>query len=65
MPTSLTLQKVFNENQADFKLRPISKEPPLFKYKYLKKELDPRHPNPIGLDDYRTVTVTCLMPNCR
>ncbi|KAH9204234.1 hypothetical protein DL95DRAFT_398712, partial [Leptodontidium sp. 2 PMI_412] len=36
---------------------------PIFRLKYLKKELEKRKSNPELLENYRTVTVTYLMPS--
>jgi len=53
------------QNQKDFELEPILKQPPIFKFGYIKKTLDPSKSNPEDLSNYRTVTVTCLFKGCR
>ena len=34
------------QNLIDFKLEPIENQPPLFKYKFISKVLDPLNDNP-------------------
>jgi hypothetical protein len=53
------------QNQEDFELEPISQQPPLFKYGLFKKTLDPPKVNPEELENYRTVTITCLFKGCK
>ena len=48
------------QNQADFTLEPLNEQPPLFKFQYLSKTLDPPKSNPEDLSGYRTVTIRCL-----
>lgn len=50
------------QNKEDFKLEPISEQPPLFKFEYLKKTLDPIQNNP---DNPRTCVVNCLVKGCK
>jgi hypothetical protein len=45
------------QNSINFELEPIKNQPPLFKYKFLSKVLDP--PND-DLMDLRTVIIRCL-----
>ena len=45
------------QNSINFKLEPIKNQPPLFKYKFVSKVLDPLNDNP---EDLRTVIVRCL-----
>ncbi|KAH9205000.1 hypothetical protein DL95DRAFT_105316 [Leptodontidium sp. 2 PMI_412] len=52
------------QNSVDFKLEPLNQQAPLFKYKYLEKTLDPAKPNPEKLENYRTVTIKCLVKGC-
>ena len=61
MSTNKQMQLVLAQNSPDFELEPLENQASLFKFKYLSKVLDPRHPNPVNLDDYRTVTVKCLI----
>jgi hypothetical protein len=52
------------QNSANYKLDPLNQQAPLFKYKYLEKTLDPAKPNPENLENYRTVTIKCLIRGC-
>ncbi|KAH9203644.1 hypothetical protein DL95DRAFT_399152, partial [Leptodontidium sp. 2 PMI_412] len=60
--TSIT--KNIKQNAEDFELDPLELQAPIFRLKYLKKELKKRKSNPELLENYRTVTVTYLMPSC-
>ena len=40
------------QNQADFTLEPLNEQPPLFKFQYLLKTLDPPKSNPEDLLGY-------------
>ncbi|KAH6716507.1 hypothetical protein BKA61DRAFT_655233 [Leptodontidium sp. MPI-SDFR-AT-0119] len=60
--TSIALN--IKQNSAEFELDPLDLQPPLFKFKYLLKTLDKAKPNPEKLEDYRTVTVRCLVRGC-
>ncbi|KAH9205865.1 hypothetical protein DL95DRAFT_397310, partial [Leptodontidium sp. 2 PMI_412] len=51
------------QNAEDFKLDPLELQAPIFRLKYLKKELEKRKSNPELLENYRTITITCLMPS--
>lgn len=53
------------QNHKDFKLEPISQQPPLFKYGLFKKTLDPPKDNPEDLNNFRTVTITCTYKGCK
>jgi hypothetical protein len=53
------------QNQEDFELEPIAQQPPFFKYGLFKKTLDPLKANPEELENYRTVTITCLFKGCK
>jgi hypothetical protein len=53
------------QNQEDFELEPIAQQPPLFKYGLFKKTLDLLKANPEELENYRTVTITCLFKGCK
>jgi hypothetical protein len=48
------------QNKEDFELDPVSNQAPIFKLGFIKKTLDPPKANPENLNNYRTVTVTCL-----
>ncbi|PVH75567.1 hypothetical protein DL98DRAFT_518561 [Cadophora sp. DSE1049] len=62
-PTSIALN--IKQNSAEFELDPLDLQPLLFKFKYLLKTLDRAKPNPEKLEDYRTVTVRCLVRGCK
>jgi hypothetical protein len=49
------------QNQEDFKLGPLEKQPALFKFKYLEKVLEPPQEDP---KDQRTCTIKCLIKGC-
>jgi hypothetical protein len=59
-PSSIALN--LKQNSIDFKLEPIENQPPLFKYEFLSKVLDPPNNNQQGL---RTVTIRCLFTGCK
>jgi hypothetical protein len=61
MSTNKQMQLVLAQNSLDFELEPLENQASLFKFKYLFKVLDLRHPNLVDLNDYRTVTVKCLI----
>ena len=50
------------QNKPEFKLELIENQPPLFKYKFVSKVLDPPNNN---LEDLRAVTVRCLFTGCK
>lgn len=49
------------QNNPDFELEPLEDQPPLFKFKYLKKTLNPIQDNP---EEVRYCTVKCLIRGC-
>jgi hypothetical protein len=53
------------QNSPSFELEPLDKQPPIFKKGLFSKVLDPPKKNPELLENYRTVTIKCLAPNCR
>jgi hypothetical protein len=65
MSQSTSIAKNIKQNAEDFELDPLELQAPIFRLKYLKKELEKRKSNPELLENYRTVTVTCLMPGCK
>jgi hypothetical protein len=58
--SSFTLN--YKQNLPDFTLGPLENQPPLFKYKFLSKVLDPPNKDQVQL---RTVTVKCLFNGCK
>jgi hypothetical protein len=62
MSQSLSIALNLKQNSVDFKLEPIENQPPLFKYKFISKVLDPLSDNP---EDLRTVTIRCLFTGCK
>jgi hypothetical protein len=50
------------QNQEDFTLKPLERQPPLFRFKYLSKILDPIQEDP---EDIRTCTIKCLVQGCK
>jgi len=52
------------QNRDDFELDLLNLQPPLFRYRYLFKTLDPLKSNPEDTSNYRTVTVKCLFKGC-
>ena len=50
------------QNKPEFKLELIENQPPLFKYKFVSKVLDPPNNNP---EDLRTVTIRYLFTRCK
>lgn len=55
------------ENHPDFALKDISQQSKLFKKGFLSQTLDPINNNlePGDLENYRTVTVKCLIKGCK
>ena len=51
-----------SQNKEDFKLPSLKDQPPLFKYKYLEKILNPPQEN---IKNTRTCTIKCLVRGCR
>jgi hypothetical protein len=64
MSTNKQMQLVLAQNSPDFELELLENQASLFKFKYLFKVLDPKHPNPVNLDDFCTVTVKYLIKGC-
>ena len=62
MSQSSSIALNLKQNSLEFKLDPIENQPPLFKYKFVSKVLDPLNNNP---EDLRTVTVRCLFIGCK
>jgi len=58
------MQLVLAQNLSNFELELLENQALLFKFKYLSKVLDPKHPNPVNLDDYCTVIVKYLIKGC-
>jgi hypothetical protein len=52
----------YKQNLLDFTLSPLENQPPLFKYKFLSKVLDP--PNK-DREQLITVIVKCLYRGCK
>jgi len=52
------------QNKEDFELEPISKQPPIFKLSFIKKTLDSPKANLEDINNYQTVTVSCLFKGC-
>jgi hypothetical protein len=50
------------QNLPDFTLGPLENQPPLFKYKFLSKVLDPPNKDQVQL---RTITVKFLFNGCK
>jgi hypothetical protein len=48
------------QNKEDFELELLLRQAPIFKLSYMKKTLDPPKANPEDLNNYRTVTISCL-----
>ena len=61
MLTNKQMQLVLAQNLLNFELEPLKNQALLFKFKYLSKVLNPKHPNLVNLDDYCTVIVKCLI----
>ena len=57
--TSIALNKA--QNSPDFKLDSLKDQPSIFKRNLVSKTLDPPKENPEILENYRTITVTCLI----
>ena len=62
MSQSLSIALNLKQNSLEFKLDLIENQPPLFKYKFVSKVLDPLNNNP---EDLRTITVRCLFIGCK
>ena len=57
MSQSSSIALNLKQNSINFKLEPIKNQPPLFKYEFLSKVLDPLNDD---LIDLRTVIIRCL-----
>jgi hypothetical protein len=64
MSTNKQMQLVLAQNSPDFELESLENQASLFKFKYLSKVLDPKHPNPVNLDNYCTIIVKYLIKGC-
>jgi hypothetical protein len=64
MSTNKQMQLVLAQNSPDFKLKSLENQASLFKFKYLSKVLDPKHPNLVNLYNYCTVIVKHLIKGC-
>jgi len=64
MSTNKQMQLVLAQNSPDFELESLENQASLFKFEYLSKVLDPKHPNTVNLDNYCTVTVKYLIKGC-
>jgi hypothetical protein len=53
------------QNNPNFELEPLENQVNIFKKKLFSKVLDPIKTEPEKLENYRTVTIKCLYPNCR
>ena len=53
------------QNYPNFALKPIEKQPLIFKNKLFSKTLDFLNSDPEKPENCRTVTIKCLYPNCR
>ena len=65
MSQSTSIAKNIKQNAEGFELDPIELQAPIFRLKYLKKELEAAKSNPELLENYRTVTVKCLVVGCK
>ena len=62
MSQSSSIALNLKQNSENFKLEPIENQPPLFKYQFLSKVLDPLNNNS---EELRTVTIRCLFTGCK
>ena len=60
-----TIKLNIAQNRPTFELEPIKEQSIIFKKELFKKILDPAKSNPEKLENYQTVTIKCLYPNCR
>ena len=61
-----TIKLNFIQNYPDFELSPFQDLNSLiFKKQLFSKTLDPAKKKPEKPENYRTVTIKCLYPNCR
>ena len=61
MLTNKQMQLVLAQNSPNFELELLENQASLFKFKYLFKVLNLRHPNLVDLNHYRIVIVKCLI----
>jgi hypothetical protein len=61
--TSIALNRA--QNQDDFKLEDLKDAPLIFKKGFCSKTLDPLKENPEKIENFRTVTIKCLMKGCK
>jgi len=64
MSRNKQMQLVLAQNSPNFELKLLKNQASLFKFKYLSKVLDPKHPNLVNLDNYCTITVKYLIKGC-
>jgi hypothetical protein len=57
MSQSLSFTLNYKQNLSNFTLGPLKNQPPLFKYKFLFKVLNPLNNNQ---EQLRTITIKCL-----
>ena len=57
MSQSSSIALNLKQNSINFELEPIKNQPPLFKYEFLSKVLDPLNDD---LIDLKTVIIKCL-----
>jgi hypothetical protein len=65
MSTNKQMQLVLAQNSLDFELELLENQALLFKFEYLSKVLNLKHPNPVDLNDYCTIIVKCLIKSCK
>ena len=53
------------QNHSDFILKNINEQSKLFKKGFLSQTLDPINSEPEKPENYRTVTVRCLVKGCK
>jgi hypothetical protein len=61
--TSIALNRA--QNESDFELEPLEEAPPIFKKGFCSKTLDPPKSNSERIENFRTVTIKCLVKNCK
>jgi hypothetical protein len=61
--TSIALNRA--QNNSDFELEPIEEAPTIFKKGFYSKTLDPPKNNPEKVENFRIVTIKCLIRNCK
>jgi hypothetical protein len=61
--SSITLN--IEQNSPDFELEPLESQSALFKYKYLSKTLDKAKEYPERIENFRSVTIKCLIKGCK